>query len=62
MEKKTPKSEEGTQGRKREKRERERERERDDVRGQNDRPLFHVSVSSTTGLPHHQPLASDLWV
>jgi hypothetical protein len=29
MEKKTPKSEEGTQGRKREKRERERERERE---------------------------------
>jgi hypothetical protein len=39
-----------------------REREIDDVRGQNDRPLLHVSVSSTTGLPHHQPLASDLWV
>jgi len=59
MEKRTPKSEGGntrkeTRG--------ERERERDDVRGQNDRPLFHVSVSSTTGLPHHQPLASDLWV
>jgi hypothetical protein len=39
-----------------------RERERDDVRGQNERPLLHVSVSSTTGLPHHQRLASDLWV
>jgi len=63
MEKRTPKSEGGnTRKETREERERERERERDDVRGQNDRPLFHVSVSSTTGLPHHQPLARDLWV